>query len=130
MRMRAQSPDLHHRPIPAPAHDSTRLRPKRDLPHVIARLAQLSHEIPRLRLVQLHVPVAAARDEVLLVQLQGGDGGPVGRESVEHFVGGEGEGDDPPVGPAGGEDAWGEVDLADEGGVALQECHALSEWLR
>ena len=45
----------------------------------------------------------------------------MGAETMKAFEGGEGEDDDSTVGPSGDEDVVGELELTDEGGVALEE---------
>ncbi len=71
------TPDLYNS-LPSPLTSNNQyIAPVRDLPHRLRRLRHIPYELTRFGLEQPHSPVVAACHEVVLVELEGGDGGVV-----------------------------------------------------
>ena len=127
---RMHTPNLHDRPPRPPPEHRTRRPRKHDLPHTLPGRAELAHEVPRAHVEHPHPPVVAPRDEQRAAELQCGDTGVVRGDARTRREGVEGEGDDAPVGAACGEQGCGELQLAHERGVALEEGSAVSVFLK
>ena len=123
---RMHTPNLHNRPPRPPPKHRTRRARKHDLPHALPGRAELAHKVPRAHVEHPHAPVVAPGDEQRAAELQRRHAGVVRGDARARREGVEREGDDAPVGAACGEQGWGELQLAHERGVALEEGGALS----
>jgi len=111
-----------HCSLPSPlTHNNTFILSINNLPDTLTGLAQLPHIIPRIRLEQPHPAIIPARNEEMLVELQGRDGRVVCGDAVESGECREGEGDDASVGSTCRENGGGELELANESRVALKQ---------
>ncbi len=120
------TPNLHHRPPRPPPEHRTRRARKHDLPHTLPGRAELAHEVPRAHVEHPHAPVVAPGDEKRAAELQRRHAGVVRRDARAGGERVECEGDNAPVGAACGEQGRGELQLAHERGVALEEGGASS----
>ena len=92
--------------------------------------------MPRRDIPQLDPPVVASGNNEPVVELDRGDAIIVSADALEACIGREVEYDDATVPPAGHENVARELELADEGSVALEKrnafavvpiCHSVSE---
>ena len=93
----------------------------------LTRFTQLPNKRPRPQIPQLDPPIIPTRHYKPLIKLQRRHRIIMRTETMQTFECLEIETDDTTVGSAGDEGVVGELELTDEGGVALEGGEALSE---
>lgn len=122
---RRREPQYLHNSIPSPlAHNHALIPPHKHLPHALARLRQLPHQRPSISIKQLHTPIIPTCNEVVRVDLEGGDAVVVRADAQPRGVGFEREDNHAAVGAAGDEVVVEDLNVPDERGVALQQSQA------
>lgn len=100
--------------------------PEGDPPNCVTRSSQFPQIPPGCQIPQLDPPVVSTADDEAVVELQACYRVVVRTEAMNALDGGEVEDDDAAIGAAGDEAVVGELKLADEGGVALEQGEAFA----
>lgn len=118
--LRSEAEDLKHSAAITLAQDRTLVVAEAHAPHCVAWARELADKGASVDIPQLDAAVVTARHDEAVVKLQTGDGVVVRTEAVHACVVVQVEHDDTAVGAARDEAVAVELELADEGGVALQ----------
>ena len=118
---RRKPPNLHDRLATPRCHDNTPFTLEGDPPDRLGRLTQLPYQTTSCQIPDLDSTVRTTRNNARVVELEAGDAVVVGCKAVDWGVSFERPNADGAVGATGHERGGAHLELADKGGMALED---------